>query len=262
MKTVKIGKHVIELFDNIEELPITRFHKYQKCLLIDSGIGGTIGDFDKHIEKARRYLMQGNCQMAEKELANMRQNVFMVQSGMNPKHMAFACLVNSIDGKPCSEISDDAIQKVVELLADMPNGDVNEQLDSVKKKIDAALMLYFPNAFNDGDVDIKDFFDKLRRRTLLVLQNIVAGVPVINTEEVEKLTTALITYSNPQTFDGSESVEIQFDRQFENLCLILSGQLNVNPKKYSVMEFYNAFEYLKEKAKSEAQATKTARNRK
>lgn len=123
-------------------------------------------------------------------------------------------------------------------------------------------MLYFPNAFNDGDVDIKDFFDKLRRRTLLVLQNIVAGVPVINTEEVEKLTTALITYSNPQTFDGSESVEIQFDRQFENLCLILSGQLNVNPKKYSVMEFYNAFEYLKEKAKSEAQATKTARNRK
>ena len=54
MKTVKIGKHTVELYDTIEELPVIRFHKYQKYLLVDSGIGSTIEDFDKHIEKARR----------------------------------------------------------------------------------------------------------------------------------------------------------------------------------------------------------------
>lgn len=261
MKTAKVGKHIIELFDNIEELPITRFHKYQKYLLIDSGIGGTIADFDKHIEKVRRYLSKNNIQMAERELANLRQNVFMIQSGIMPKHMAFACLVNSIDGKPCNDLSDDSIQKIVERLSDAPNGEITDQLDSVKKKIDSSLMLYFPNAFAESDVDAKEFYNQLRKRTLMILNNIVAGVPVVLDKKVEEMTTALITYSNPQAFEGSENVEIQFDRQFENLCLIISGQLNVNPKKYSVMEFYNAFEYLKEKAKSEAEAAKKAHNR-
>lgn len=102
----------------------------------------------------------------------------------------------------------------------------------------------------------------MRLRTLLVLNNIVAGLPNPDTtDEVEKATTELITYSNPQNFVGSESAEILFDRQFENLCLMLSQNLNVNPKQYTVMEFYNAFEFLKEKAKADREATKQARGR-
>ena len=42
---------------------------------------------------------------------------------------------------------------------------------------------------------------------------------------------------------------------------MLSGQLNVKPKEYTVMEFYNAFEFLKEKAKNEEKAAKQARTR-
>ena len=92
-----------------------------------------------------------------------------------------------------------------------------------------------------------------------MLQNIIDGVDRPDeTPEIEKLTTALITYSNPKSFTGSESAEIQFDRQFENLCLVLSEQLHVKPKEYTVLEFYNAFDFVQERAKQAEKAQKRA----
>ena len=101
----------------------------------------------------------------------------------------------------------------------------------------------------------------MRRRTLLVLNNIVSGVAVpTKTKDVEDLTTELLTYSHPQKFSGSESAEIQFDKQFENLCIILSEKLNVKAKEYTVLEFYNAFEFLKDKIrKAQENATNPRR---
>ena len=114
-------------------------------------------------------------------------------------------------------------------------------------------MLYFPALFNDADV--KEYYDILRKRTLEILNGIVAGEQEPDrTAVVEKLTTALITYSHPKLFTGSDGVEIQFDRQFENLCLVLSEQLHVDPKKYTVLEFYNAFDFVKERAKQAERA--------
>ena len=118
-------------------------------------------------------------------------------------------------------------------------------------------MLYFPALFNDASV--KEYYDILKRRTLAVLNNIVAGMDNPDeTAEIEKLTTALITYTKPQLFNGSESAEIQFDRQFENLCLALSEQLHVKPKEYTVLEFYNAFDFLQDRAKKAEKAQKRA----
>ena len=118
-------------------------------------------------------------------------------------------------------------------------------------------MLYFPALFNDSEV--KEFYDILRKRTLAILQGIVDGeVDPGKTDAVEKLTTALMTYSHPKLFTGSEGVEVQFDRQFENLCLVLSEQLHVDPKKYTVLEFYNAFDFVNERAQKAERAHKRA----
>ena len=120
-------------------------------------------------------------------------------------------------------------------------------------------MMYFPSLFNDSDV--KEYYDLLRKRTLEILNGIVAGKEKPNaTDVVEKLTTELVTYSNPKVFTGSNGIEIQFDRQFENLCLVLSEQLHVDPKKYSVLEFYNAFDFVKERQKQLEKAQKRGRN--
>jgi hypothetical protein len=253
MVTIKIGKHTVEMYDSIDELPIVRFHRYQKLLLVDAGVGADINAFDQRIERTRRYLASGKPEKAGQELENMRQCVYLIQNGINPQHRAFAALVTKIDGREYNDLSDDALAGVTEILRDSPVKQMTAQLDAVKKKIDGELMLYFPSLFNDSDV--KEYYDIMKKRTMEILNGIVAGVDRPGeTAIVEKLTTALITYSNPKLFTGSDGVEIQFDRQFENLCLVLSEQLHVEPKKYTVLEFYNAFDFVKERARQAQRA--------
>lgn len=258
MVTAKIGKHTVEYFDTIEELPIVRFHKYQKLLLIDAGIGSDIAAFDQRIERVRRFLAAAKPDNAQQELENLRQCVYMIQNGISPQHRAFAVLVTKIDGQECNDLSDDALNAITERLKDAPVKDVAAQLEAAKKKIDAELMVYFPALFNDSDV--KEYYDLLRKRTLEILRGIVDGKENPVTDVVEKLTTALVTYSNPKVFTGSNGLEIQFDRQFENLCLVLSEQLHVEPKKYSVLEFYNAFDFVKERQRQMEKANKRGKN--
>lgn len=257
MVTIKIGKHTVEMYDAIDELPIVRFHKYQKLLLIDAGVGADIPAFDQRTEKMRRYLMDGKIDKAQQELENLRQSVFLIQNGISPKHRAFAVLVSKIDGRECNDLSDVALSELLETLQDAPEKEMTARLEAVKKKIDTELRLYFPALFADSEV--KEYYDLLKQRTLALLQNIVAGVERPDeTPEIERLTTALITYSNPKTFSGADSVEIQFDRQFENLCLVLSEQLHIKPKENTVLEFYNAFDFVQEKARAAERAQKRA----
>jgi hypothetical protein len=258
MVTAKIGKHTVEMYDAIDELPIVRFHKYQKLLLIDAGVGADIAAFDQRIEKTRRFLMDGKPEKAQQELENLRQAVYLIQSEISPKHRAFAALVTKIDGRDCNDLSDDALTGIVDTLNDAPENELTAQLEAVKKKIDGELRLYFPALFADSGV--KEYYDLLKKRTMAVLANIIAGEKNPDaTPDIERLTTELITYSQPQTFTGSDGVEIQFDRQFENLCLVLSEQLHVKPKKYTVLEFYNAFDFVKERAKEHEKAQKRAK---
>ena len=134
MVTVQIGKHTVEMYDTIEELPIVRFHKYQKMLLVDAGVGSDIQGFDQRVERVRRFLMDGKPEKAQKELENLRQCVFFIQNGLNPTHRAFAALVTKIDGKDCTDIGDDALAAITEQLNDSPVKDMTAQLDAVKKK--------------------------------------------------------------------------------------------------------------------------------
>lgn len=258
MVKVKIGPHDVELYDSIDDLPIVRFHKYQKLLLVESGIGSDITAFDTRTEKIRRFLMDGKPDKAMKELNNLRQCVFFIQNDVSLQNLSFAVLVNSIDGKPCTDLSDDGLKQVCKVFETVPNKLLLSLTEKVKKKIDSELMLYFPSVFNDSSV--KEYFDLLKKRTLAVLERLSKGLNP-ESEEIEKLTTALITYSNPQTFEGSESAEIQFERQFENLCLAMSENLHVKPKEFTVLEFYNAFDFVMQRARTNEKAPRMPQNR-
>lgn len=248
MRTVDIKGKKVELYDAIEDLPILRFHKYSKMLLVDAGIGSDLSDFDRHIEKAIRYAHSKTPQLAAVELENMRQNVYFIQSEISPRYLAFAVLVKSIDGNPCNDLSDDGLQTIVDLFADVPNAELTAHLEAVKKKIDEELRLYFPRLFDDAA--LKEYFDQLKERTVILLRTIIAGEATeADAKRIDEITAELITYFNPQSFSGADSVEIRYDKQFENMCLILSQNLHVDPKRFTVLEYYNAFEYIKEQAK-------------
>lgn len=134
MKLVTIGKHKVLLYGSIEELPIVRYHKYNKMLLVDAGLGSDLNAVDGHIERAVRFIKTDQRKEAATELENIRQTIYMILQGMNPKHMAFAVLVSEIDGKQYNDMSDEGLQRIVELLGDVPTGDVKTAFEAVKKK--------------------------------------------------------------------------------------------------------------------------------
>lgn len=260
MVITKIGRHDVELYDAIDELPIVRFHKYQKLLLVDAGVGADIAAFDQRIEKTRRFLMAGKAEQAHQELENLRQCVFMIQAEINPRNMAFAALVKSVDGVSRDDISDEALRETLNMISDSPLKDIAARMEAVKKKIDGELMLYFPAIFNQSNV--KEYFDILRKRSLAILYAIQSGnVDADGLIAVEELTTKLVTYSNPQVFSGADSAEIKYDRQFEDICLAMSEQLHTTPKNSTVLEFYNAYEFIIERAKQAKQAKTGANGR-
>ena len=54
MKREVINNHIVILYDSIDELPIIRFHKYNKYMLIDSGIGSDLNDINVHIDTGEK----------------------------------------------------------------------------------------------------------------------------------------------------------------------------------------------------------------
>lgn len=134
MKNVQIKGMNVELYDSIEDLPIMRFHKYNKMLLVDAGVGSDLSDFDRHIEKVIRYLNSPTPNMATVELENMRQNIYFIQSEVSPRHLAFAVLVKSINGKPRNDLSDDGLQQTMSLFKDVADSEITARLEAVKKK--------------------------------------------------------------------------------------------------------------------------------
>lgn len=250
----KIGKHEVELYDEIERLPILRFHKFNKFLLIDSGIGSDLSDFDNHIERVLRYNRQGKPDLLEKEVENLRQNVYFIQSGISPKNLAFATLVTKIDGVEYNDLSDDGLQKVLDILGDVPQKELSEVTDQCKKKIDYELSLYFPELFDSADQ--KEYFIRLKKRAMLMLEDIISGENN-NAQEIEKITDYLVTSQAPPCFSGKDSVELQHDKNFEEMCLSMSRELNVQPKSFTVLEYYNAVSVLrKESIRQKAQRMK------
>lgn len=245
MVTVKIGRHTVEMYDNIEELPIVRFHKLQKYILIDAGVGGDIASFDQRTERARRFLMQGKAEQAQREFENLRQCVYLIQNEITPKHRAFACLVAKIDGEQRDDLSDNGITATLELIKDTPVGAVDAALASAKKKIDADLRLYYPQMFEDAS--IKEYYDLLKKRTLSILDGIISGER--DDAKIDHLTALLVTFSNPQVFIGKDSAEVSLDKSFNDMCLSLSEVLHIRPKDCTVQEFYGAFSFLQEKNK-------------
>lgn len=134
MKDLTLNGHQVRIYDSIDELPIVRFHRYNRMLLVDAGIGSDISDFDGHIERVVRYIRKGENENAAKELDNMRQNVYMIMTGQSVNDLSFACLVESIDGEQCDDISPEGLAKVVEMLGGTPRKELADEYQSVKKK--------------------------------------------------------------------------------------------------------------------------------
>lgn len=252
MKTVIIKNHKIKLYDSIDELPIVNFQKYNKCILIDSGLGSDIDSIDGHIINIAKHINSGNKAKALQELQNMRQNMHMIVNKVSPKYMAFAALIYSIDDKEQKDLSDSHLQELIDELGEMPHSVLANILTGLKKKLSTELETYFPNEFDNAKE--KEAYSKLKARTLLQLQEIVEDVN--NSSAIAELDEFLFSLHKPKNFNGKESEEIKYDKQFESACMVISQKTNMNGKKMTVLEFYNTLTNISEQLKAEKKAYK------
>ena len=257
MKSLLINKKIVRVYDSIDEMPIINFQKYNKYLLIDSGIGSDADDIDAHIIKIAKFIKANNSKKALQELQNMRQNMYMVNSEISPKYLAFAALIHSIDGKEVNDLSDDGLKKLLQDLKDIKHSKVINFLLWLKKKVTNELETYFPGDFVNPKE--KEAYDKLKNRTLLVLDSIINNTD--NTKQIESIDTMMLNMHAPKVFIGSESVEVKYDKQFESTCLLIAQKTNMDARKMTVLQFYNAIDNMKAQAEAEAKSLKKHKKR-
>ena len=136
MTEAKINGHTIEFYDNIKMLPIRRYQQSNKYLMIASDIGSDFTDFDKRSIEITEFLQKGMLPEAIKAIENRRQAVWNAFQNYNPRGMALAVMVYSIDGIVKKDISDAGLEKVLDELEKIgyTYGDMTENLSDVKKK--------------------------------------------------------------------------------------------------------------------------------
>lgn len=251
MKIVNINGVEIKLYDSIDEMPIVNFQKYNKLVLIDSGLGSDIDSVDERMVNLAK-LIKRDLTKASQELQNLRQTMHMIVSEISPKYMAFAALIHSIDGERVTDLSDDNLKLILEKLRDVKHSIIIDFLMWVKKKLATELETYFPAEFESAKQ--KEVYDKLKQRTILRLQGIAYDED--NSEKINEIDEYLFSLYKPKSFIGKFSVEITHDKQFESACVLISQETNMNAKSMVVLEFYNTLENISKQAEAKSKAYK------
>lgn len=257
MKTIKIGGHKVTIYDSIDELPIKRFHIYNKYMLIDSGVGSDINDVNGRIYNAIRFIKNDKKEMAIREIENMRQGLFLISEGINPKHLAFTALIYDINGQKITDISDSNLRKIHDKISNENVKLFDKLIASLKKKIDDELDIYFKDMFSDSRT--KEYYNLLKKKIMLQLNAITKDVN--NDDEVLNVLDKMLIMYPPKKFGGSsDSAEVRYEKEFEDMCIMISDNLKVEPKEMTVLSFYNSFEFLKKKLKSNTETIRKSKN--
>ena len=256
MKYFFIGKHRVKVYDSIDDLPMARFHKYNKFLLIDAGLGSDMQSFDAHIEKVVRFMKSGDKDNAAKELENMRQNVYIMLTEQSPQNLSFAALVAEIDDVEMNDLSDEGLERVRQMLEDAPRKYITAALQAVKKKIDEDLTLYFPSLFDSTDE--KEYYDMMKRRAQMELEQITEGDSEERRARIADLEDRMVTAVKPRTFTGRDAFGVQHDKAYMKMCMMISSNLYVDATRMTVLEYYTASEYMHEMAKERRKAVAKA----
>lgn len=242
MKTIEVNGLIVKLYDSIEELPIINFQKYNKFMLIDSIVGSNVSDVDLSILKAIEYIKMGANDFAITQLDNVRHAVHLVNEELSPRFLAFTALIQSINGKSIQDLSDNNLMQVQNKLLAVKVSTVELILSHFKKKVESELSSYFPKLSNN--TLMTEVFVLNKRLVIAKLDSLLtdddAQVETIQTE-VER---RFLNISKPKPFTGIDSFEIQYDKQFNELCVHISKATGIDPETLTVFKFYSTLEYI------------------
>lgn len=253
MKTIYVNSLKIKLYTDIDELPIANFQKYNKFLLIDSGVGSDVDDVDTHIVRIARFIANKDSEKAMQELQNLRQNLYMISGEISPKHLAFTALIHSINDKELTDLSDSNLKDILTQINKVKRSSLIKWLVDIKKKLETELELYFPEDF--VDVKEKGTCDKIKARILLQLDSMIRKNN--NSQQIKEIDDFLFKLYKPKVFVGEKSAEIAYDKSFESACLLIAQKSSLDPKKMTTLQFYSALNNIKKQLEAETKSYKS-----
>lgn len=136
MKVITQNGSVVKFFDTPETMPMRRYQRFNKFLMIENEVGSDFADFDKRSQKAISFLKQGLVKEALQELQNRRQLVYNAFTEYSPKDRALAILVYSIDGVEYKDFSKSGLDTILDRLNEIEfsHEQSSTTVDEVKKK--------------------------------------------------------------------------------------------------------------------------------
>lgn len=128
--------NVLEIYDDIEDLPIDRFMKYNYLLSVDAKLGSDMKGVSEKIDPLIVMADKKDFDNVRLGLINMKQNILMMHENMHPKMMSFAALVKSINGKEYNDVSDAGLMETVKAMSKtrVTWGTIRVLIEELKKK--------------------------------------------------------------------------------------------------------------------------------
>ena len=128
-KGIKRTKVVI--YSDIENMPINRFSKFNKYLMIESNVGSDLSDFtNNHLAKI--YRVAGDKDKTITAANNLRQLFEFIIKEVNVTSLAFGVLVYSINGEGNEDLTEETLKNLVVRLGNL--GLTNQTLKKKLKK--------------------------------------------------------------------------------------------------------------------------------
>ncbi len=147
----KKKKTEVKFYDSIEEMPHRRYMKFNKEMMRANEVGNSMTDVIKRIDRAMGFIQAKESDKAVRELSNARLAYSYSQAELEPKGLALAAMVKSINGVEVDDITTSGLQNTLEVLQNigMSKKELDHNADSVKKKSNKSSKYSFLSSLMD-----------------------------------------------------------------------------------------------------------------
>ncbi len=124
-------------YSSPEEMPVTRFNKFQSFIFQDLDIGNSIEVFNNNCQKLDQFLAIKNFDQALNQRKILQYTFYSSLEKINYSSFAFACLIAKIGNTHCNDLSESGLKATIELLekTGITQFHVNAIIYAVKKKL-------------------------------------------------------------------------------------------------------------------------------
>jgi hypothetical protein len=98
-------------------------------------------------------------------------------------------------------------------------------------------------------VKTREYYDAVKNLTVKMLAQIYDGETEQTKTVIDGIREQLLLFSKPKRFTGRDGLEVTHDKEFATMCLLITKETGAEAKQMNVLEYYNAYDYIRQKAR-------------